>query len=164
MFECTTYRSALSLSPSRRLAIARAGASCWSKRLRSARTRGTSEDLNVWPHRRRSSEPTVNRSIAQWAMSALFARTVSPSRHMGDVPPRARARLAGRSVSEPRALAERVGVYCLALAPRLSPQATAFLVRAGVLNWGLCTKNAPLAHIAGAKHAAGMRDSALSSN
>ena len=39
------------------------------------------------------SEPTVNRSIARWAMSALFARTVSPSRRMGDVPSHARARL-----------------------------------------------------------------------
>ena len=54
------------------------------------------------------------------------ALTVSPSRRMGDATPRAPAPLAGRSVSEPRALAERVGVYCLALAPRLSPQATAF--------------------------------------
>ena len=121
---CRSHR--LAVSPHGRRDAARTGAPCWSKRLRSARTRGTSEDLNVWPRRRRSSEPTVNRSIAQWAMSALFARTVSPSRRMGDVPRRARPRLAGRSVSEPRALAERVGVYCLALAPRLSPQATAF--------------------------------------
>ena len=33
-----------------------------------------------------------------------------------------------------------------------------------MLNWGLCTKNAPLAHIAGAKHAAGTRDPTLSTN
>ena len=105
---CRSHR--LAVSPHGRRDAARTGAPCWSKRLRSARTRGTSEDLNVWPRRRRSSEPTVNRSIAQWAMSALFARTVSPSRRMGDVPRRARPRLAGRSVSEPRALAERVGV------------------------------------------------------
>ena len=42
----------------------------------------------------------------------------------------------------------------MALAPRLSPQATAFFMSTGVLKLGFCTKNASVAHIPGAKHAA----------